>query len=413
MTSRVSTSLCRVVFESSKANDALSFMTILSADLKVLKQWGYNGVSVTILYRLQVADSSVHHQLVDKIIRQQKAEREAAENARVETEASLILRPPQTTMGDTQTRIRPMQTRVPLPPTGTATTAAPQRNAEQEATNKTGAETRASLASNPPERTSRDTRTRTPTMQTFILIPPTGTTRAAPPQQNTEREASRAEPRASPVSDPPQMTMRETYTRVPPRQPNISSRQTNTAMAALRRQTAGREAAGESRAETTASSTSSSPEMMAQNARTAIPTTQPTIPPPPTDPRIAAPRPPATPRSTDRKRKTTRSRLSSAIRKLGRLLRGRSRSDASSSGPIFPRESEDNVSPSDPVPHRRDVPPLPNASLPESAPWLASPGLSRTTIRRPPPSVPTTTSQSNLGTSLETVSGFHLMFRCT
>ena len=45
--SRVSTSLCRIIFESPKANDALSFMTILSADLKVLKQWGYNGASAT------------------------------------------------------------------------------------------------------------------------------------------------------------------------------------------------------------------------------------------------------------------------------------------------------------------------------------------------------------------------------
>lgn len=60
-TSRVSTSLCRVIFESPKANDALSFMTILSADLKVLKQWGYNGASVTTFFRPQVADLFVIH----------------------------------------------------------------------------------------------------------------------------------------------------------------------------------------------------------------------------------------------------------------------------------------------------------------------------------------------------------------
>jgi len=48
--SRVSTSLCRIIFESPKANDALSFMTILSADLKVLKQWGYNGASATTFF---------------------------------------------------------------------------------------------------------------------------------------------------------------------------------------------------------------------------------------------------------------------------------------------------------------------------------------------------------------------------
>jgi hypothetical protein len=46
-TSRVSTSLCRLIFESPKVNDALLFMTILSTDLKALKRRGYDGTSST------------------------------------------------------------------------------------------------------------------------------------------------------------------------------------------------------------------------------------------------------------------------------------------------------------------------------------------------------------------------------
>lgn len=45
-TSRVSTSLCRFIFEAHKVNDALLFMTILSTDLKALKRRGYNGAPV-------------------------------------------------------------------------------------------------------------------------------------------------------------------------------------------------------------------------------------------------------------------------------------------------------------------------------------------------------------------------------
>jgi hypothetical protein len=45
---RVSTSLCRYIFEAPKVNDSLLFMTILSTDLKALKRRGYNGASVTI-----------------------------------------------------------------------------------------------------------------------------------------------------------------------------------------------------------------------------------------------------------------------------------------------------------------------------------------------------------------------------
>lgn len=40
---RVATSLCRLLFEKAKVNDALLFMTILSTDLKALKRRGYNG----------------------------------------------------------------------------------------------------------------------------------------------------------------------------------------------------------------------------------------------------------------------------------------------------------------------------------------------------------------------------------
>ncbi|KDQ54066.1 hypothetical protein JAAARDRAFT_409896 [Jaapia argillacea MUCL 33604] len=52
----VATSLCRLLFKTPRVNDALLFMTILSTDLKALKRRGYN---------------------VDRILRQQQAEREA------------------------------------------------------------------------------------------------------------------------------------------------------------------------------------------------------------------------------------------------------------------------------------------------------------------------------------------------
>lgn len=46
---RVATSLCRLLFETVKVNDALLFMTILSTDLKALKRRGYNGSSSIFL----------------------------------------------------------------------------------------------------------------------------------------------------------------------------------------------------------------------------------------------------------------------------------------------------------------------------------------------------------------------------
>ena len=62
MTCRISTSLCRIIFQSSKVKDALLFMTILSTDLKVLKQRGYNGASPNSFYRRYMADLRVIHQ---------------------------------------------------------------------------------------------------------------------------------------------------------------------------------------------------------------------------------------------------------------------------------------------------------------------------------------------------------------
>ncbi|KAI0371771.1 hypothetical protein BV20DRAFT_1016624 [Pilatotrama ljubarskyi] len=56
----VSTSMCRLLFDAPKVNDALLFMTILSTDLRALRRRGYN---------------------VDRILRQQKADRLAAEEA--------------------------------------------------------------------------------------------------------------------------------------------------------------------------------------------------------------------------------------------------------------------------------------------------------------------------------------------
>ncbi|KAN0125288.1 Protein of unknown function (DUF3684) domain containing protein [Lactarius tabidus] len=86
----VSTSLCRFIFESPKVNDALLFMTILSTDLKALKRRGYN---------------------VDRILRQQKAEREAAERAH---RASLVSSSETLALDqDTQTKILATETKIP------------------------------------------------------------------------------------------------------------------------------------------------------------------------------------------------------------------------------------------------------------------------------------------------------------
>ncbi|KAI0646791.1 hypothetical protein C8Q79DRAFT_956470 [Trametes meyenii] len=65
----VSTSMCRLLFDAPKVNDALLFMTILSTDLRALRRRGYN---------------------VDRILRQQKADRLAAEEAARAKNAELL-----------------------------------------------------------------------------------------------------------------------------------------------------------------------------------------------------------------------------------------------------------------------------------------------------------------------------------
>jgi hypothetical protein len=91
MTSRISTSLCRVIFESPEVHDAALLMSILQADLTVLEELGYPGASTTIICPPQVADLKlfVIHQPVDGILRQ-KAECEATEKAIAESKASQL-----------------------------------------------------------------------------------------------------------------------------------------------------------------------------------------------------------------------------------------------------------------------------------------------------------------------------------
>ncbi|KAG6335719.1 hypothetical protein ID866_3377 [Astraeus odoratus] len=97
----VATSLCRLLFETVKVNDALLFMTILSTDLKALKRRGYN---------------------VDKILKRQQHERKLAEEARnhfIDTESSLVpiqpAIPTRSTFAPTATK---SPTRPPVPPGG-------------------------------------------------------------------------------------------------------------------------------------------------------------------------------------------------------------------------------------------------------------------------------------------------------
>jgi hypothetical protein len=47
MTSRISTSLCRFIFESTEVHDATLFMAILKGDLSVLNELGYPGAPTT------------------------------------------------------------------------------------------------------------------------------------------------------------------------------------------------------------------------------------------------------------------------------------------------------------------------------------------------------------------------------
>jgi hypothetical protein len=73
MTSRISTSLCHIILESPKLNDAPLFMLFLTTDLNVIEKWGYNGASATTVFFLRWLTWFIIHQLVDRILRQQKS----------------------------------------------------------------------------------------------------------------------------------------------------------------------------------------------------------------------------------------------------------------------------------------------------------------------------------------------------
>jgi hypothetical protein len=113
MTSRISTSLCRVIFESPEVHDAALLMTVLQADLTVLEELGYPGASATNFGLLQVADLFVIHQPVGDRILRQKAVREAALKAIAETEALLISSAQEMTVQETQTEIPTTQPKIP------------------------------------------------------------------------------------------------------------------------------------------------------------------------------------------------------------------------------------------------------------------------------------------------------------
>ncbi|KAI0822620.1 hypothetical protein BC628DRAFT_1388241 [Trametes gibbosa] len=89
----VSTSMCRLLFDAPKVNDALLFMTILSTDLRALRRRGYN---------------------VDRILRQQKADRLAAEEAAKAKQAAASVNASSDTLVSSQTR--PDVTRPSSPP---------------------------------------------------------------------------------------------------------------------------------------------------------------------------------------------------------------------------------------------------------------------------------------------------------
>jgi hypothetical protein len=112
MTFRLSTSFCRLIFETPEVNDATLFMSILQTDLTVLKELGHPGNSATTSCLPQVADLFVIHQPVDRILRQ-KAEREAVEKAIAEAEALLISSAPEMTVQETQTEIPTTQPKIP------------------------------------------------------------------------------------------------------------------------------------------------------------------------------------------------------------------------------------------------------------------------------------------------------------
>lgn len=121
MTSRLSTSLCRVIFKTPEVNDATLFVSILQLDLTILKELGHPGDFTTTFCLPRVADLFVIHQPVDRIL-QQKAEREAAEKASAEREALLNSNSPEMTGQETRTeiptthpKIQSLDTAIPAP----------------------------------------------------------------------------------------------------------------------------------------------------------------------------------------------------------------------------------------------------------------------------------------------------------
>lgn len=83
---RVSTSICKLLFDSPKTSDALLFMTILSTDLRSLRRRGYNGKQLPSKLRASSDESF----LVDRILHRQKAEREAAEEKEKAKQITLV-----------------------------------------------------------------------------------------------------------------------------------------------------------------------------------------------------------------------------------------------------------------------------------------------------------------------------------
>lgn len=68
----VATSLCRLLFNTYKVHDAFLFMTILSTDLHALRRRGFKGN-----YEASFINPANWISVVDRILRQQEAEREA------------------------------------------------------------------------------------------------------------------------------------------------------------------------------------------------------------------------------------------------------------------------------------------------------------------------------------------------
>jgi hypothetical protein len=184
MTSRISTSLCRVIFKSHEVHDAVSLMTFLQADLTVLKELGFHGASATTFCFPQVADLFVIHQPVDKIPRQ-KAEREAAE-----TEGLLISSAPEMTVQETQTEIPITQPKIPSPDTAIPTPSpqATPGNTDPEQTLKGPERHR------PPNHPDAPSPQPTPPLKNEDIQPPSKSVPPPPSPNIPERECSSPKP---------------------------------------------------------------------------------------------------------------------------------------------------------------------------------------------------------------------------